>query len=332
MLVKRDNRLSGLFDPYSDGDGENSPWPDDDPLADGTERSAVRPAPLVADAASSPASENDAEENPSGVATPRFWDVRVPASSTPLPVVRATTEPTQRGLGIPPAPTAEEAAAFARMPPLTSVAPLSLDAFDETVAPKVSPESDPSSPPTQPTENERITVRAPAKDGPIRRARWRGLFYALAVILVAGLLLAVARRHPTDPDDRVPATAARHPSLQLEMVSAPPTTKEPAVEDTLQAEAAPPHGEGDPAQADVTPTRTTQKTDDVVRNPTARSDARRSRRTAAVRRGRHDEARIEPSPVRDPAARVASGLESPTTRANDDAPASEARMLSLPPR
>src|SRR5215467_8042370 len=101
MLVKRDDPFSGLFDPYSDGDGENSPWPDDDPLADGTEKSAVRPAPLTADTVGDPASGHNAEENPSGVATPRFWDVRVPASSTPLPVVRATTEPTQRGLGVP---------------------------------------------------------------------------------------------------------------------------------------------------------------------------------------------------------------------------------------
>src|SRR5690349_6257966 len=120
MLVKRDDRLSGLFDPYSDGDDMHSPWPDDDPLADGTEKSAIRPAPYIDGASGPPASVDEDEANPSAVETPRFWDAKLPATSTPLPVVRATSEPTQRGLGIPPPPTAEEAAAFASMPPLNS--------------------------------------------------------------------------------------------------------------------------------------------------------------------------------------------------------------------
>jgi hypothetical protein len=319
MLVKRDNRLSGLFDPYSDGDDAHPSWPDDDPLAE--EKSAVRPAPRISGAPSEPACAPDV--SPRSEATPHFWDVRVPASSTPLPVVRATSEPTQRGLGIPPPPTSEEAAAFAQLPSLTSVAPLSLDSFDDGAAPKASPQSNVPLQRTD-TENERVTVRAPAKSDSTSRTR-RRWYYALAALLVAGLLLAMMRHHPATADDRVTVPASRVSPPQLPAAAAAPMVKEPAIENVVRAKSEPSLAEtptGDP----------TPKPGEVVRTRATRSESRRSRRLPASRRARHDETKAEPPPVRDPVAHVASGLEGPSSPTSQDAPAPEHRLLSLPPR
>jgi hypothetical protein len=307
MLVKRKDRLSGLFDPYSDGDDVHSPWRDDDQFADAAENSAVRP---------------------------------VPSSATPPPVPTAKSQPTQRGLGIPPPPTEEEAAAFTHLPTLTSAAPLSLDAFDEDAAPKASDESDGRAPQAELSENERITVRAPAKEASSSRPR-RRRFYALAILFGTGSMLALMLRHRTAPAEHIADRALRPPS-QLRLVATAPAVEEPAVEGSVHVDgerngATPSNAEASTAEVvhtAATPSRRSGRKpasthDRQTRAAPSRDERHGETKAAPSRDERHGE-KPAPSSTRDAVANVASGLDVPSVGATEDAPAR--RILSLPPR
>src|SRR4051812_30612944 len=189
MLVKRKNPLSDVFDAYSEHESDETLWPEDDPLPPAVEPSGYRPAPEgFNDSPTSDISELDGSKSDltdldastsdfteldpstaevteldapaSGVPTPRrslVWALNEPDPNAPLPVVTAASEPTQRGLGIPPPPSATEAAWFAQLPSLVSAPPPSPEAFTDQGAPAAAKSLEPAQ---EPTENERITVRA----------------------------------------------------------------------------------------------------------------------------------------------------------------------------
>ncbi len=321
MLVKRDDRLSGLFDPYSDTDEEKSPWPEEDPHFDVSDESGSRPVPRAGDGA------NDAEANASGVPTPRFWDVQVPAGSTPLPVVTAKAEPTQRGLGVPPPPSAEEMAWFEQMPSLTSVAPLSVDAFDDETAKRPAPRNALALK-AEPTENERITVRAPATGDTARARRRRA--YAVALFALLGGVVAVLHRRRAAPNEHASATLPPSRALVAAPAEAPartddrPSNVAPTDETTSTdaAKRAPDAERGAPIPSPSSDRATADAT--RARQPTSRSARHEPRQREARRRNPNTEAAL----ARSAAPEVASGL--------DAAPASSEppprRTLSLPPR
>jgi hypothetical protein len=322
MLVKRDDRLSGLFDPYSDADGGSSPWPEEDPPFDVSDESGSRPMPGAQEGA------KEEEANSGGVATPRFWSIKVPASSTPLPVVTAKAEPTQRGLGIPPPPSVEEMAWFERMPSLTSVTPLSPDAFDREAAPTSPTGRDgfPSS--LEPTENDRITVRAPATAGKTESAR-RRRGYAIALVALLGVVVGLLNRrrvvsneHAAAPEPattvvpaavEAPARADNRPNDAVSAAQSGAAVAEP-LPSTSRADNRP----NDAVSADESGIAVAE-----ARPSTSRIDSRHERRHREHRAPNTDAA-----PARAPAPDVASGL--------DPAPASREppsqRTLSLPPR
>jgi hypothetical protein len=196
MHVKQDNPISGIFDAFSDDEEHENLWPslaDLPPVEPVVEPSGYRPAPVGAEL---PAENDPRDAVPeSAVPTPRelHFSAVEPWADAPLPVVTAKTEPTQRGLGIPPPPSAREAAWFHQMPSLVSVPPLTMDAIERgsSTAPIA---------PAEPTENERVTVRAPALTGLTPRQKWRR---AVSVaLLAAALFLSVvfARREAVPPE------------------------------------------------------------------------------------------------------------------------------------
>lgn len=338
MLVKRDHLISGLFDP-SDTEDPDALWPEDDPMIDVPGGSGFRPAPRATDQstaaendgaetssdvhASAPSSDEELEGSASGVPTPRYWSTIVSATTTPLPVVRATTEPTQRGLGIPPPPSAAGAEWLSLMPPLTSVAPLSLDAFDDDA--KHEPRS-PAGTVSEPTENERITVRAPANSSARRLRRRRA--YAIAALALLGAVGAFLSHRSSDAEERTAGLArgavANANSGRAADIVSQGTVDRPAPE--------PVAAEADALEAAPT-VATNLRHDDRPSGVVRRSggtnvvdrDARRADHEARIP-PRHPEGGARPPRAAVPD--VSSGLEAPTATE----PSPEARHLSLPPR
>jgi hypothetical protein len=145
----------------------------------------------------------------SGVPTPRgvAWSNDHLTTSEPLPVVTAKTEPTERGLGVPPPPTSAEVAWHSQMPPIASLSPLSLDTFEAGVpTPRVARAEAGAAAKVEPTENERITVPAPAL--PANSVRNRRRVISASIVAAAALLVfLVARRGASGPESASAAAA-----------------------------------------------------------------------------------------------------------------------------
>ncbi|HEX4338789.1 MAG TPA: hypothetical protein VH062_22945 [Polyangiaceae bacterium] len=345
MLVKRDNPISGLFDD-SDTENTDSLWPDEDehvPLPPPVEPSGYRPAPKgVFDSAeessndagnSDEADGNDEAAAGSGVPTPRAisWSNAHLSGSTPLPVVTAAIkEPTQRGLGIPPPPSSREAAWLHQMPPLTSVPPLSLDAFDERAASARAAAKRPAEKSPEPSENERITVRAPAMRGMTTRQRRRA--FALTVAAAAALFLGLFARRVTLVPERVAAQTAyagaaapRGESLgTVGALAAPHATAPQAVPEELAtpnlvaAPAPPSSGE---LQAQAAAEQATSAADDSRRNSDGSRETRRERRR-----------RLRAEAAARAATSVAASTPSTAVAPGNEPSAASRPTLSLPPR
>jgi len=355
MQVKRKNPLSGVFDPYSEDEGGGTLWPEDDALPPAVEPSGYRPAPAgfndaptsdiaeldaptseftELDASTSDLTELDASTSDftefdapaSALPTPRQlakWTVDEPDADSPLPVVTAASEPTQRGLGIPPPPSAKEAAWFAQLPSLASAAPPSPEAFTDRAAPEArAPEAV-----REPSENERITVRAP----PGRSVgTFTGRRRAVAVLLLAGgtLLAALAVRHTTmrgsDSGSAMPAPAH---GTTMKVAAALAVEKDRSVPLGRAApREAPPHEDEPASQAPSDGTSETAESD-------VKSESRRHR---SAKESRREKARRK---ARDAAkARATVALHVPAGSSHGDLPPVEAKapehreVLSLPPR
>lgn len=221
MLSKRKNPLSDVFDPYSEDDGAENPWPEEGPLPPPVEPSGYRPAPIGP--GEPPVSDvTELVGSKAALPTPRQvqWALDEPDEESPLPIVTAVSEPTQRGLGIPPPPSSREAPWFAQLPSLASAPAPSPESFTDPGA----DETPVRAPPAGPSENERITVRAPAdrRSGGLssrRRAMAVGLLAAMT--LVTALVVRRTTTRSGDPVPAAPANTARA-AIAFEDNRAPP--------------------------------------------------------------------------------------------------------------
>ncbi len=317
MLVKRDNPISEPLETYSDAEDIDPLWPEDELMLPAVEPSGYRPAPkAIVDSAE----ETGVDESLSGLPTPRSldWSSAPLTGSTPLPVVTATTEPTQRGLGIPPPPSSREAEWLSQMPSLTSLPPLAIDAFDDR--PERRSDAGSAANPVEPTENERITVRAPPGRRTPRERRRRT---AAALLLAAAAVTVVlfARRITLSPE-RVSAATAQV------------TSGSPAAPRAVT-------GRGSAAQA-VVRSEETHAANESPKPPSTSDAVRATEETLAdsqrpeTRRERQRRARLEAAAARAPAttavaAQPGSGLPDPSpvtgTKSGDTR-----ETLSLPPR
>jgi hypothetical protein len=246
MLVKRDNPIFGLFDADSSAEDTDPLWPEDDlPPPPAVEPSGYRPAPKgIFDSA-----EESEPEASGGVATPRAvaWTSEHLSDGSPLPVVTATTEPTQRGLGIPPPPSSRDTAWLRQMPSLTSVPPLALDAFDERVRSARTSARASEKASAEPSENERITVRAPSAGGMGARQRRRA--FAVSLLAAAALLGGLFARRATLDSGRASTAMARATpiSRQPSPVTGPVALPGAVVEHPSEPALPPPAGNAAPA-------------------------------------------------------------------------------------
>jgi hypothetical protein len=325
MLVKRDNPISRPFDAAPNADDTDSLWMEDGevPLPPAVEPSGYRPAPKgIFDSTE----ESAIEASVSGMPTPRaLWTTEPLTGSTPLPVVTATTEPTQRGLGIPPPPSAKEATWLQEMPSFTSMPPLSLDTFDERAAraraaARAAAASGSERSSMEPTENERITVRAPAVRG--MTARQRNQAVAAALLVAAALFLGLFARRATVAPERVSAAAV--PVSERTGADAPrPPMPAPAPR--------PAPARGDALSAGALASAQPPSTVAVMEGANAEQapeDSSRETRREKRRRARAERAAHAPS-TPDVVATNSSENAAAQTEA---APSRPRRMLSLPPR
>jgi hypothetical protein len=258
--------------------------------------------------------------------TPRaLWTTEPLTGSTPLPVVTATTEPTQRGLGIPPPPSAKEATWLQEMPSFTSMPPLPLDTFDERAAraraaARAAAASGSERSSMEPTENERITVRAPAVRG--MTARQRNQAVAAALLVAAALFLGLFARRATVAPERVSAAAV--PVSERTGADAPrPPMPAPAPR--------PAPARGDALSAGALASAQPPSTVAVMEGANAEQapeDSSRETRREKRRRARAERAAHAPS-TPDVVATNSSENAAAQTEA---APSRPRRMLSLPPR
>jgi hypothetical protein len=212
MLSKRKNPLSDVFDPYLEDDGAENLWPEEGPLPPPVEPSGYRPAPTgpgeppVSDVTELVASK-------ASLPTPRQvqWALDEPDEESPLPIVTAVSEPTQRGLGIPPPPSSREAPWFAELPSLASAPAPSPESFTDAGA----NETPVRAPSAEPSENERTTVRAPPNrrsSGHSNRRRAVAVGLLAAMVVVTGLVVRRATTRSEDPVSTAPAAARESPA------------------------------------------------------------------------------------------------------------------------
>jgi hypothetical protein len=280
MLVKRDTSISGIFDADSAIEATDS----------------------------------------SGVPTPRGvpWSNDHLTGSDPLPIVTAKTEPTQRGLGIPPPPSSREVSWHSPMPAITSLSPLSLDAFDEGAASPRTTDADVAPSDAKATENERITVRAPPPArGKTSRQRRRAL--SVVVVATAAVLVSLVARRATLGPDGVSAAAASAPMsgavakvapafLGGAAIPAPPASSQSTPE--TPSAAVPPSALPSEDPGTKGSVRTTEPASDALphKRRRSRTEARASERASAATSATPV---VEPGRVAEPGAPVRPTLSLP---------------------
>jgi hypothetical protein len=343
MLVKRKNPLSDVFDAYSEQESDETLWPEDEALPPALEPSGYRPAPIgfneasditeldartseiteldartseitELDARTSEITELDAEA--SALPTPRRmlqWTLDEPDADTPLPVVTAATEPTQRGLGIPPPPSSREVAWFAQLPSLASAPPLSAEAFTDRGA----PEALAREPSREQNENERITVRAPPTRSPgMLTGRRRRV--AVVLLAAAALVAALTVRHSTVRDGR-PEAATQAPAMPATPPAATVETEQARLPESI------PHVNVPPSPADTTAADSDSQSE--PRHHRSRKESRREkarRKAAAAAKARSSVVSYAPA-LNMPRSQV----DLPTV---EEPKPARREALSLPPR
>ena len=324
MLSKRKNPLSDVFDPYSEDDGAENLWPEEGPLPPPVEPSGYRPAP-AGSGEPPPSDVTELVASKAALPTPRQvqWALDEPDEESPLPIVTAVSEPTQRGLGIPPPPSSREAPWFAELPSLASAPAPSPESFTD----QGTNDTPVRAPSTEPSENERITVRAPAnrRSGGLsnrRRALAVGLLAAMA--LVTGLLVRRATMQSRDPVSAAPAAARQSPS------PADPARTAIAFEDNRPS-GVPTAIDGDGPSRDLTNGKAEAAPDGDRKREARRPRAERESRREKARHMARDLAKGRPSVSANfpDVSAPGSNLGAPPAETK---PPERREALSLPPR
>jgi hypothetical protein len=197
-----------------------------------------------------------------------------------------------RSLGLPPPPSSDEVTGHARMPSVSSLTPLSLDTFEADVpTPRVA-RRDLGPANVEPSENERITVPAPA--APVASPRkLRRVIGAAIVAVAAVVVLLAARRGGPAPEKASAASSNPAPPTVPRVIPQPPSLPAAKPSATVLVQA-PPAVRGTTAHAPEAPRTKKAATD-------ARPDAPRSSRPKLwAAQLPADDAKAKDAPIVDP--------------------------------